>query len=489
MLLTMGVSLYTSRIVLSTLGVSDYGIYNVVGGLTAMFAFLNNSMSGATSRFLTFELGENNRCKLKKTFSAALTIHLLIAGITFIMGETVGLWFFENKLIIPSERMFAARWVYQSSIFCTVVSIVQIPYNASIIAHERMNVYAYMEILNSLLRLGIVYLLVISNWDKLILYSVLMLCVSATLAMIFKIYCVRNFSESHYKFTWEKNIIYPMICFSGWNLYGTFAYMMKTQGINMFFNLFFGVIVNAAYGIASQVQNAIQGFSNNFITASHPQVIKYYASGELHKMQNLIINVSKFSFLLLLMISLPLIIENQFVLEIWLKNIPDYAVVFCRLNLISGLLTGMFTIFTTAIYATGKIRLWSIVSSTIYLLTVPISYVLLKKGCSPSTPLVINITLLLFGYTSNIFIFRRIVPAFSVSRFFIKVFIICLLISSLSLLLPLYLYYSMDMGWGRFISIVFGSIGMITLSSYFIALNDDLRKMIKKRIKTFVLWK
>jgi O-antigen/teichoic acid export membrane protein len=475
MLFTMGVSLYTSRVVLEILGVEDFGIYGVVGGVVAIFSFLNTSMSGATSRFLTFELGQGNYEKLREIFSTALTIHFIIAAIILILGETVGLWWLENKLVIPAERMPAARWIYQLSILGVVVGITQVPYNAMIIAHERMGVFAFVEILNKLLQLGIVLLLLIGNFDRLILYAILMLCVTIIITIVYKLYCTKNFAESHYRFVWDKEIVKPMLSFSGWNLYGTFAFTVKTQGVNILLNSFFGVVVNAAYGIATQVQGAIQAFSANFITAANPQVIKYYAANEMGKMQDLIVNVAKFSFLLLFAISLPVIIETQFIVQLWLKNVPDYVVVFCKLNLISGLLTGMFTIITTAIYATGKLKFWSIISSTIYILVIPFSYILLKRGFSPEIPFVVNIVLLFIGYISNLYILKSLVPDFSVSKFFTKVIFLCIFIALISSLLPVYVYYHLNEGWTRFLLICISSTCMIVISTYFLGINKELR--------------
>lgn len=479
MLFTLGVSLYTSRVVLATLGVQDFGIYNIVGGVVVMFGFLNSSMSGATSRFLTFEIGVGDSTKLKTTFSCALSIHYIIALIVLILGETIGLWWLENKLAIQPEKISAARWVYHISILSTLINITQIPYNAVIIAYEKMNIYAYIDIMNKLLQLGIVYLLTIGYIDKLILYATLSLVVTMIISVIYRIYCFKKITSIDYKPAWNKQIIYSMLSFSGWNTYGTLAFTMKTQGINILLNLFFGVVVNAAYGISAQVQNAVQNFSSSFITAAQPQVVKYYVANEFKEMQQLVINVSKFSFLLLFMISLPLIIENRFILHLWLKDVPDYAVIFCQLNLVSGLLTGMFTILTTAIYATGKIKYWSIITSTIYLLVIPISYFLLKRGVTPEIPFVVNIILLFIGYITNLYILRFNVPQFSIIQYFTKVICTCFVISILTILLPLFIHLSMDEGWLRLITVTLCSILITALLTYFIAFEPNLRDKVK----------
>ena len=482
MLLTMGVSLYTSRVVLATLGVEDYGIYNIVGGVIVMFGFLNSSMSGATSRFLTFELGQDNYEKLKKTFSAALTVHILIAGIILILGETVGLWWLENKLVIPTERINPARWVYHLSILSAMVSITQVPYNATLIAHERMNVYAYVEILNGLLKLGIVYLLVIGDFDKLILYAALTLLVTIIITTIYKLYCTKNFQESHYKFGWNKEIIYPMLSFSGWDLYGNMCWMARGQGVNILLNLFFGVVVNAAYGIASQVQNVVQVFAKNFLTAVQPQIIKYYASGEIEKMEKLIINTAKFSFLLIFIICLPVLLETHFILQLWLKKVPDYAVAFCRLNILDILVLFSLADFVVgnSIRSTGKIKQFSIIGGTIVIFLLPISYFFLRVGFSPITPFVLNVLLSAIVYLVNIFILHSVIPQFSIYKILKQVTFIALIFASLSSILPLYFHYSFDEGWKRFLMVGASSVFSISLACYFIILNRDMRKRVTR---------
>jgi O-antigen/teichoic acid export membrane protein len=476
MLLSMGVSLYTSRVVLNTLGIEDYGVANVAGGVIVMFSFLNSSMSGATSRFLTFELGCGNYEKLKKTFSAALTVHFIIAGIILILGETIGLWFLENKLVIAPERMNAARWVYQLSILSTMISITQAPYSATIIAHERMNIYAYMEILNSFLKLGIVYLLVISSFDKLIFFAALNLCVTVMIITIYRIYCLKNFPESHYKYEWNKEIMKPMLSFSGWDLLGSLSYLSKTQGINILLNLFFGVVVNAAYGIATQVQSAVSQFSGNFLAAVRPQIVKYYAANEIDKMQHLMFNASKLSFFLIFLISFPLIIENHFILQLWLKQVPEYAVPFCRLILLSFWISAIFLPVQFVIHATGKIKRMTTTISTIYILTLPVSYVVFKLGFSPVSSFVINLIITFFGCQVYIWALNKNIPQISIFNFYKKVVLICIVVGLLSSIVPFYIHYSMNEGWGRLIYVIISS-GIVSLfAGYFLILSENMRR-------------
>lgn len=482
MLLTMGVSLYTSRVVLNTLGVENFGIYNVVGGVIAMFGFLNSSMSGATSRFLTFELGRKDYEKLKKTFSAALTVHIIIAVVILILGETVGLWFLENKLVIAPERMNAARWVYHLSILSSMISITQVPYNATIIAHERMGVFAIIEILNKLLQLAIVFFVAASGFDKLIFYAVLTLFVTIIITTIYKIYCTKNFEESYYKFEWDKGLITPMLSYSGWNLFQSSSFTLKTQGVNMILNMFYGVTLNAAYGIAVQVQGAANTFSENFLTATRPQIIKYYATGSFSKMQSLLINSSKFSFLLLFLISFPLIIENNFVLQLWLKNVPDYTVIFSQLFLIYIIITSSGNSITTSIQATGRVKSFSIIVGTFNLLVIPITYFLFKAGFSPIIPMIVNVITMTIFAVIKIFILKRLIPLISLRELFLKFILIALIIAILSMAIPIWIHYSLDKGFLRFCLVSGSFVVILCIASYFIALNNDMKQKLRQLI-------
>jgi O-antigen/teichoic acid export membrane protein len=481
MLLTIGVGLYTSRVVLNTLGIEDFGIYNVVGGVVAMFGFINRSMSGATSRFLTFELGKQDNEKLKKTFSAALTIHFIIAGIIFVLGETVGLWFMENKLVIAPERINIARWVYQLSLASTMISITQVPYNATIIAHERMNVYAYVEILNSVLSLGIVYLLLTGNFDKLLLYAVLMLCVTIAITSIYKIYCVRNFSESKYKFHWNKKIIKPILSFSGWNFISNFSFTMKTQGVNMLLNLFFGVALNAAYGIANQFQHALMGFATNFFTAARPQMVKYYAEGQIIKMHILVIYVSKFSFLLMLFITVPFIIESHFVLSVWLKIIPAHTVDFVKFNLLYSLIWALMVPFIYAIQATGDVKINSILTGGVYLLVLPLTYILFRLNYTyPSIPFIINLLLIVVVFLINIRILSLQIKEYSFFNILMEIAFKGIITFIVVYFLANYcVKHLFDEGWLRFILVVATNVFTVFTCGYFVFLRQNERKAIR----------
>lgn len=489
MFIAMGVSLYTSRVVLNVLGVEDFGIYNVVAGVVVMFSFINASMSSATSRFLTFEigLGTDNINNLKKVFSSSLTVHLIIVLVIFILAETIGLWFLENKLVIASERMDAARWVYQLSIISALISIMQVPYNAAIIAHERMGVYAYIEIANVILKLLIVYILTIALGDKLITYGLLMLLLSIIITALYKIYCTRYFDECRFKIKWDKQYIYPMLSFSGWDLYGNMSVVARAQGVNMLLNMFFGAALNAAAGIAMQVQNTVLNFASNVFMAVRPQIVKSYASGNIDYMLKLVYNTSKYTYLLLLILSLPIILETHFVLSVWLKIVPEHAVVFCRLTLMFNFFANFGLIIISAIHATGQIKRPSMINGTLYLLVIPITYFAFKSGAHPSIPYIFNIIAILCGISSNMYTLHLKVKSFSIPVYLTKVFFSCALVTILTLI-PLFLIrFYMDEGWIRFLLTSIGSVILILILGYFICLNKEERvkiiNIIRNKIK------
>ncbi len=378
MLLSVVVSLYTSRVVLQVLGVSDYGVYGVVGGVVGMFGFLNSAMSSATSRFLNFAMGKGDEAELKDTFNGALLIHLGIAIVVVLIAETVGLWLLCNKIVIPEGRMQAAHVVYQCSVFGSFLSITQVPYSAVIVAHEKMDIYAYIELLNVGLKLAIVYLITIAVWDKLIVYSLLMLSVSVLIIFIYRFYCIRNYKESHIHLTFNKTIIKPMMGFSVWNMLASCGYSLRVYGSNIVLNMFFGTIVNAAGGIAATVQSVLMGFAGNITTAARPQIITTYATGNFQRMNTLILSVVRLNLFLVGLVTIPVFINAPYILKLWLGNIPEYCVDFCRLMLMVIFITGVSHVVTIGIEASGNIRRSSVIRIIIYMLTPVLIYLLLR---------------------------------------------------------------------------------------------------------------
>lgn len=407
MLLSIVVSLYTSRVVLNTLGVEDYGIYGVVGGVVAMFSFLNASMSGATSRFLTYEMGRGDMQRLRDTFSSALIVHIIIAVVVFILAETVGLWFLINKLVIPENRMFAAHIVYQLSIFSTMVSITQVPYNATIISHEKMDIYAYVELLNVTLKLLIVFLLPILGQDKLIVYAALVLAVSILIAFVYRIYSIRHYKESEFHFVCKKELLYPMLSFSGLDLYGNMSTSLKQQGMTFLINVFFGPSLNAASSLATTIQGIISGLSSNVTMAYRPQIIKNYASANYEKVNELLVMAVKFTLALFIVIAIPVFIEIETILKLWLGIVPEYTADFFRLVIISNIFGIVNGIVIIPLHASGKIKQLSFLTGTLFLFSLLPMYIVLKMGVSPLSIYIVQIFFYVLILTTNSFLLKK----------------------------------------------------------------------------------
>jgi O-antigen/teichoic acid export membrane protein len=378
------VRLYTSRIILNTLGVEDYGIYNVVGGIVIMLSFLNTAMSSGTTRFLSYELGKADFKKMARVFSMSLNIHAMIAVVIFILAETLGLWFLNTHLNIPPERMNAANWAYQFSILTFIISVLSIPYHALIIAHERMNVYAYVSIVEVSLQLFIVFMLQWFGVDKLKLYAVLVFVVSIVIRGIYGLYSNKNFKESKYRFIWDKPLFRTLMSFAGWNLWGNAAGVLSGQGVNMLLNIFFGPAVNAARGIAYAVKAAVHNFVASFQQAMKPQIIKSYATNDLKYMHQLICQGAKYSFFLLFFLSLPILIETRIILQLWLKIVPEYTIIFTQLVIVNVLIDCFSGTLQTAAQASGRIKFYQMVIGGLLLLILPFSWMFLKFGYPPT---------------------------------------------------------------------------------------------------------
>ena len=349
----MIVSLYTSRVVLSTLGVEDYGLYNVVGGIVVVLSFLNSAIAGATQRYLNFEMGRGGSVALKRVFSTSLLIHFIVSGVILLMAETLGLWFLNNHMVIAEDRIMAANWVYQFSIASFILTVLSVPYNATIVAHEKMSAFAYISIIEVVLKLFIVYLIQVLLFDKLIMYGFLIMLISVTIRIIYGTYCKRKFIEATFsKQNIDKSLLKNMLSFSSWTIFGNLGYILHTQGIAIVINMFFGAAVNAAQGISNQVNSAVSGFVSNFQMALNPQIVKNYAAGNLEDMHKLMYRGCRFSFFLISIFAIPLIIEAPAILNFWLEEIPEYTIIFVRLILLISVCNSYSSIMATAQGAT-----------------------------------------------------------------------------------------------------------------------------------------
>lgn len=486
MLLTMIVSLYTSRIVLSTLGVEDFGVYNIVGSIVAMSAIITNTFTGAIQRFLSFEIGANNPEKLKKVFSISLTLQLLIAVLIFVLAETIGLWMLNTKLVIPPERMDAARWVFQFSVLSFIIATIQAPFNASLIAHENMKVYAYVSILEVTLKLLLVFLLTRLHYDKLVMYAVLMFSVSFLIAAIYRFYSRSKYQECRFAFSWDKKLFKSMLEYSGWNLYGSLSMIALDQGINILINLFFGPALNAARGIAMNVRTAVYGFFYNFQLSVNPQIIKAYASNEKEHMMKLVFQSSKFSFFLLFFIVSPILIETPYLLDLWLVKTPDHAILFCQLILINTLIECLSGPLGTAASATSKIKGFQLIIGTLMLLGFPMAWIALSLGYSAESTVVVLIIVSCLSFVARLFVLKGLI-GLPIRSFLDKIIVPILLVVILFCILPLATLSTMPSGLPRFLLNGFLSVILNSSTIYIFGLNKEERDFLIKSLKQKLL--
>ncbi len=483
MLISMAVSLYTSRIVLSTLGVVDFGIYNVVGGIIIMLGFLNHAMTASTQRFLIFELGKKDFDELKKVFNMSIVIHVALALLIFILAETIGLWFFKQYLKIPNERMYSANWVYHFSVFSFIATIISVPYNALIIAHEKMKAFAIIGIFEVFLKLAIVFLLMFISYDKLTLYAVLIFIVTLIITGSYFIFSKLNFIESKgFSFNWDKILFLKMSNFAGWNLLGVTAGLGYIQGINVLLNIFFGPTVNAARGIAFQVQGALNSFVSNFQVAVNPSITKNYAQNEFETSFKLVFGASKFSFFLLLLLSMPILIETQLILKLWLKIVPNYTIIFTRLVIIDILIGSISGAIQNIVQASGEIRKYQLIVSGILLLNLPASYVFLKIGYSPESTMFISIFFSIIALLARLLIVKSIIN-FPSLLFIKNVLLSIIAVTTISYTISFFAYSYFNHTIGGFILLGFVTSFSIIISILLIGLNKLERIMIINKVK------
>ena len=486
MLFTMAVSLFTSRVILNTLGVEDYGINNVVGGIVTMFTVLSGSLSSSISRFITFELGKDNLQRLKTVFSTGVNIQLGMSILVVVVAEAVGIWFLNTKMNIPVERMEAANWVFQCAILTFVLNLLSVPYNAAIIAHEKMSAFAYISVVEVSLKLIIVYMLTISPFDRLKTYAVLLLLVGAIIRFIYGYYCKRHFEECTYHFILDKPVLKEMTGFAGWNFLGNGAYMLNTQGVNILMNLYFGVAVNAARGVATQVDAALKQFVNNFTTAVNPQITKSYAQGDLDYMHKLVCRSAKFSAFLMMFFAVPIILETNTILTIWLKTVPDYAVIFLQWIIISSFMdTVLANSLVTSMFATGKIKRYQIIVTTVGCLVFPLSWIAFKLGFEP------QVGYILYFIIYTILLFVRLYLLKDMVKLPVMMYIREVLYKLAPVILvgfaiPGILILTMDAGWLRLILVCLLSVLVTAASEYFIGLSNKEKDFVAEKIKLVI---
>lgn len=485
MVFVLGITLYTTRVILNILGVEDYGVYNVVCGFVSMFAFLNISMSNGIQRFFNYELGKNGVDGANKVYNTALLIQFILAIIIIILTESLGLWYLHNKMVIPDGRMFAAEWIFQFSVMSFLFIIMQAPYAAAVMAHERMDFYAIVSVLDAVLKLCIVFAIPVLPGDKLIVYGLLYSLINILNFVIYYIYCKKNFAEIKIKRYFDKSLFQSMLGFSGWNIFGSISGVMKEQGINLVINLFFGPVVNAARGVAAQINGGLQSFVSNITTPVRPQVVQSYARGEYVRTMNLTYSVSKLSCCFLYLCALPVVLEIDYILRLWLGNtIPDHTNTFVIIVILTSFVNNLNAAVSGVIHASGKMMVYQTVSSTISLMCVPCSYFGLKFGMSPEFALLMVMGWAAISQIASLFILKTIV-SYSIRDYVKSVLWPLLAVMIVTFWPALFIHEYMTSGFIRFLIVGITSVSASSLGIYYIALNRSERGLINSFLSKF----
>ena len=484
MFVMMFIGFFTARITLNALGVDDFGINNVVGGLVSMFTLLSGSLSSAAGRFITFALGKGDLEERKRTFATIVNIHIILAVVVVLAIETIGVWFLNHKLNIPPDRMVAAHWVLQCSVVSFALGLLSVPYNSSIIAHERMSAFAYMTIFDAVCKVIVVAAIYYYGGDKLILFSILSIIPSIITQIIYIWYCKKHFSECVYTFLWDKKLFREMFGFAGWNFIGSTAALMRDQGVNIVINVFTSPAVNAARAVAMRLNGLIGQFTGNFMVSLNPQITKYYAVGDLTRMHKLLFYGTRFSYYLFMFIAIPVIFEVEVIPSVWLGNVPEHAVLFTRLVLVLSLIDIFSSTLITAQNATGNIRNYQLVVGGLYLLNLPFSYLLLKEGFIPEVTLVVAIIIAVVCMIARLCFLRNSINL-PVSDYVRKVILNALLVTVVSLVLPgLCYHYIADIFW-RFLAVCTASIISSAAAIFFIGCDSQERDLAMNYVLKF----
>lgn len=483
MFIIMIISFFTTKEVLHLLGAEDYGIYNVVGGITLFLAFINNATTLATQRFLNYEIGRGESGSVSRVYSASINIHIVIALVICILGETVGLWFLNSYINIPPDKFVAANVVYQFSLLGTMINIIRSPFNAMIIAREKMSFFAYISIAEAVLKLSVVYSLLLFLNDRLEIYALLNCLSLALITLPYYIYCRTKFSDCRYKYVWDRKLYVNMLSFSGWSLLGSVALIGVIQGSSIIINIFCGVLVNAAVGIAAQVNTAVYNFVANFQTAFNPKIVKLYAAGRVEEFKQFILRTSKYSFLLLWVISMPIMICCKELLALWLVDVPDHSLNFCLLTIIISLIDAIQGPLWVSVQAYGKIKSYQIIISLILLSSLPIAYVCLSVfKLPPEYVFVVRIVINIFLSVARVLYLRKFF-GLKIAAYVRKSCVPCLATVVVSLPLPLLVYYNTT-GYFQLIMTIMVSLAVSVASVYTLGFTKQERNYAISFIKS-----
>lgn len=478
---TMLVSLYTSRIVLNALGVEDFGIWGVLGGLVSMFGFINSSLSSSVFRYLTHAIGTSDKRQINDNYSVSIVIHLVLAIVIFLLCESIGQWFLQTKLVVPVAKQAMANAVFHIVIATSCISLLSVPFNSVIIAYERMNVFAYMAIVDVVIKLAIAYLIDLLPNNKLYWYAIMMLSVCVLMLFFYFLYVKLNFKTLRVNLRVDRKTYFAILGFSGWSLFGNLAYIGYTQGLNMLINMFFGPIANAARAISLQIEQSIRTFVTNFQTAINPQIIKKFASGEMDRMHALIFTSSKFSVYLLLFLALPVVLETDFILDIWLKQVPAHTTAFCRIMFMVITLETLSNAIGIGVVATGEIKKYHVIVGLILLSIVPISYFILCMGAVVESVFVVYFVVEIIAVVARLMVANKQIYL-PVGAFFRDVICKFLLVLCLSAAMPLLSVYMMRPGFERFIVVILLSMLSTCITIYHVGLTNVEREMLRAMI-------
>lgn len=482
--IVMVVNLYATRVMLDVLGVSDYGVYNVVCGFVSMFGFLNTSMANGVQRFYNYELGKNGSDAVVRVYNTALIIQFVLAIMIIVLTETIGLWYVNTKMVIDPNRLVAANWIFQFAVISLIFVVMQIPYSAAILAYERMDYYAIVSVFDAGIKLAIVLMLPHLLGDSLILYGMLIMFVSVINFILYYVYCNKHFKHLRFTKTFDKVLFKSMMGFSGWNLLGSFAYVIKGQGVNVLINSFFGTVVNAANGVATQISSAIQTFSTNLVVAFQPQLTQSYAKKDYRRTEQLLLSMSKISFVLVCIIAIPIIVEMDLILDLWLKtNIPEHTNVFAKLTIVAMMIGVLNTPITQMVHASGQMKKYQIANSVVICSVLPISWVFIKLGFSATSVFIVTIVIMAVNQIVSLLVLHSIFK-FNVIGYMRNVIFPCIILTILSSVIASYVNGVMDASIWRFVVVFIVNLFTIVFVFY-LTINSSEKAVLKSYLLDF----
>ena len=479
MLFLMLISLYTSRVILAALGVEDYGIYNVVGGFVSMFSIVSSSLTTSCSRFLNFEMGKGSDTdRLNTVFSTSLSIQMLLSVIILLLTESIGVWYINNIMVLPADRLIAANWCFQFSVLSFCINLVTVPYRACIVAHERMQAFAYVSIIEGTVKLIIAFVIMYNPFDRLVYFALLSFLLTNFIRFIYQTYCRRTFAECKYHFVFDKAMLKDMFGYSVWQFVGNTSAILKNQGVNILLNLYFGPVVNASRGVANTVNNAINHFAGNFMMALNPQITQSYSSGNLKYSFSLVNRGARFSYYILFILSLPVIINANYIMHLWLKKVPDYSVAFVQLILIEMMITSISRTLITMQSATGKIRNYQLIVGGILLLNLPLCYVMLELGFSPVVVVFVSLFVELLAILARMYMIPITIPEFKPRYYIRDVLLNILLVSIISSIIPVALHIIVEENFVNVLINILTSVCVSALCILYIGCSKHERSII-----------